>query len=486
MLTRPLLISAGNVIIILMSLFSKPKLILWPKAKTVDLYIDRKENNTLSFDINLWQKCSDKDLESLGLYVKQNKFSSVSVLIPDDVIFTKSFTYDTKIDSIDKKEVIGLASSLVNFKIDPSALEYKLTQINDKTIIQSFIYDKPKIDQLKSNLETIGVKINQLTPVSAAISNTISSIYKQEFFLIYPLNDQEYTLLLSKNNSVYLTINIKGPSLDIQKIVNYSNFYFSSITKKIYVPAERDLEIVTTTEMDKTSYSESQIAQSLSKASNLPLPVLGEITTSVAHNDIIVPSTNISSPPKNMENQKKNILPIVAVFIFTAALASVIIWVVLNRNNNGIESPTDSDVTETTISPTEIPLPSPTVAEISKKIKIQVLNATDINGQAATLKAKLVALGFENVAVGNAKENVTANSVQVKSASTSAYFTSKLVTDFPATYTTDLKSTATYDAVFTIGTDLSTGTAAVSKVTPTVTKTATPSVTKAPTATPAE
>lgn len=461
-----------------MSLFSKPKLILWPKAKTVELYIDRKENNTLSFDLNLWQPCSDKDLESLNLYFKQNKFDSISVLVPDDIVFTKSFTYDTKIESIDKKEVISLASSLVNFKIDPDSIDYKIVQVNDKTIIQSFIYDKPKLDQLKSNLAIIGAKISQLTSVSTAISNTISTIYKQEFFLIYPLNDQEYTLLLSKNNSVYLTTNLKGPSLDIQKIVNYSNFYFSSLTKKIYLPEGRDLEIITTTEMDKTIYNESQIAQSLSKASNLPLPVLGEISTSISHNtknaDIIGAQTNISSsPPKNMENQKKNILPIVAVFIFTAALASVIIWVVLNRNS-GVETPKSQEETaEVTSTPTEIPTPSPTVAEISKTIKIQVLNATDINGQAATLKAKLVALGFTNVAVGNAKENATANAVSVKSATTSAYFESKLTTDFPATYTTDLTKTSTYDAVFTIGTDLS-----ISAVT------AAP--TKAPTVTPAE
>lgn len=470
-----------------MSLFSKPKLILWPKSKTVELYIDRKENNTLSFDLNLWEKCSDKDLESLSLYFKQNKFDSVSVLIPDDIVFTKSFTYDTKIETIDKKEVIGLATGLVNFKIDPDALDYKITQVNDKTIIQSFIYDKPKLDQLKENLSIIGVKINQITSVSTAISNTISSIYKQEFFLIYPLNDQEYTLLLSKNNSVYLTINLKGPSLDIQKIVNYSNFYFSSITKKIYLPEGRDLEIITTTEMDKTIYNESQIAQSLSKASNLPLPVIGEINTSISSNaDIIGPPTNISSPKKNMDNKKKNILPIVAVFIFTAALASVIIWFVLNKNSSEIESPADTQTQEVVeiVTPTETPTPTPTIAEISKTIKIQVLNATDINGQAATLKAKLTALGFTNVAVGNAKTTATENLVSVKSASTSAYFESKLVTDFPATYTTDLAKTATYDAVFTIGTDLSTGAAATSKVTPTVTKTATPSVTKAPTATP--
>lgn len=439
-----------------MSLFSKPKLILWPKSKSVDFYLDRKENNTLSFEINLWQKCTDQELQSLVLYLKQLKINSASVLLPDDIVFTKSFTYDTKIDSIDKKEVIGLATNLVNFPIDPDGIEYKIDQINDKTIIQSLIYDKPKLDQLKSNLAAIGLNISQIISVSSAISNTISSIYKQDFFLIYPLNDQEYTLLLSKNNSVYLTINLKGPSLDIQKIVNYSNFYFGNITKKIYLPQGHDLEIITTTDMDKTFYDEAQIAQSLSKASNLPLPVLGEINSSVSYNPgIIESSTNISLSPKNMENKKKNLLPIIAVFIFTAALASVIIWFVLNRNVNDLESPTDIDQISQNITPTEVPEPTPTIAEISKTIKIQVLNATDINGQAATLKAKLVALGFENVAVGNASKNATVNSVQVKDATTSAYFESVLSVDFPATYTTDLTSTSTYDAVFTIGTDLS-------------------------------
>ena len=239
--------------------------------------------------------------------------------------------------------------------------------------------------------------------------------------------------------------------------------------------------------MDKTIYNESQIAQNLSKASNLPLPVLGEMTTSVSHNtDIIRPQTNISSPIKKMENKKRNLLPIIAAFVFTAALASVIIWVVLNRNTSEIETPTDtnqSEITETVISPTETPEPTPTIAEIKKDIKIQILNATDINGQAATLKAKLVALGFENISVGNAKETATENSVQVKSASTSAYFESKLITDFPATYTEELKSSSTYDAVFVIGTDLSktsSSTSSSTKATATPTKAASSSAKTTP------
>lgn len=456
--------------------FSKPKFVLWPKTKSLDVYSNKKENNILSFDINLWENCSDQDLAPLACYIKQNKIVSSSVLIPDDIIYTKSFIYDSKITAIDKKEVIGLAESFVHIKIDPNSIEYNLVQNADKTIIQSTILDKKKIDILKSNLSKLNLKITELKSVSSAISSVIATFYNKEYFLIYPLNENEYTLLLSKGNSVYLTSNLKGPSLDIQKIINYSNLYFSTPINKLFIPNNRELEIISTSQLDKTSFDEAQIAQNINRVSNLPLPVLGALNSpNVINSDIIKP----------MET-KKNILPIIAVFIFTAALASIIIWFVLNSN----KTETDIQVTEN-ITPTEtIPTatPTPIITEISKTLKIQVLNATEINGQAATLKAKLVALGFENIAVGNAKATATENSVQVKSTSTSAYFESKLATDFPATYTADLKSTATYDAVFTIGTDLSTGAAAPTKakttITPTVTKAATASGTITPSATP--
>jgi hypothetical protein len=117
-----------------------------------------------------------------------------------------------------------------------------------------------------------------------------------------------------------------------------------------------------------------------------------------------------------------------------------------------------------------------TVTELKKSIKIQVLNGTEINGQAATVKNMLTKLGFTSVAVGNSKETATENSVQIKSSLTGAeaYFESKLDSQFPATYTDDLKETSTYDVVFTIGTDLSGSSSSTKKLTPTATKSATP------------
>jgi hypothetical protein len=203
-----------------------------------------------------------------------------------------------------------------------------------------------------------------------------------------------------------------------------------------------------------------------------------------------------------MEN-KKNILPIIAVFIFTAALASIIIWFVLNRNKTETPTTDQTQIEEsaaiTEAIPTEMPTPTPTpmIVEVNKALKLQVLNATEINGQAATVKAELAALGFTSIAVGNSKEIATSNQVKLKASlsTASAYFQGKLDTTFPATYTTDLPASSQYDAVFIIGTDLSTGASAVSTttttttVTPTKAKTTvtpTPSKKVTPTVTPAE
>ncbi len=456
-----------------MSLFSKPKVVIWPKNKSLEIFFDQKDNNFFSLDLNLWDDKSDKELESFLFFIHQNKITNCSVLIPDDIAVTKSFVYDTKIDNIDKKEVISLALGFVNFEINSESIEYSLVQQENKTIINAIIFDKSKLDKLKNNLAKTGLDISFFRPVSSAITKVISSIYLSEYFLIYPLNSHEFTLFLAKNDQVYLTTNFKGPSFDIQKTLNYAQLYFSTPVKKLYVPENKEIEINSTSEIEKTTYNDSQIAQSLNKPSNLPLPVIGCI------NDIIKSAKDISLIPNQKMNNKKNLLPIIAVAIFSFAIVSFIVYSILNKNKEDI---IDTDVTGSipTSAPIITEIPTPTIAQIDKDIKIQVLNATNppVNGLAATFKAKLVSLGFENVEAGTASTKSTENSVQVKSADISAYFDSVFETDFPATYTTDLKETATYDAIFTIGTDIS-GTSAITQTaTPSVTKAVTPTVTE--------
>jgi len=458
-----------------MSIFSKSKIVIWPKSQSLEIYQDKKENNNLSFDINLWTTHDEAGLQPLALYVKQNKIEACTVLVSDDIIITRSFIYDSQISEIDKKEVIGLAEGFVKFKIDPSSIEYKLVPGDNKTVIQSTIFDKSKIDTLISNLEKTGIKSCSIKTVSSSISNAVSTFFDKEYFLLYPLNSSEYTLILSKGSSVYLTSNFKGSSLDIQKIINYSNLYFSNPTTKIYLPQNKEVEVSSTTELEKTQYNENQISQNLGKPSNLPLPVLGAMIVQGETTPAIISQVkDINSEKNNMES-KKNILPIIAVFVVTAAVASIIIYFVLNRNAVTPDTQV-SDITptisQTETLPTETPVP--TVAEISKKLKLQVLNATDISGQAATVKEILTKLGFTSVAVGNSKEVVDGNEVRIKTSLTGVkeYFTQNLVDKFDATYSTGLKDTSTYDVVFVIGVDLKTGAAP--------TKTATATATPAP------
>jgi hypothetical protein len=442
-----------------MSFFSKTKAVLWPKSATTDLYLDRVENNVFSVDIDLWKTCTSTEIQSLVLLLGQNKVDICTILIPDDVVVTKSFIYDSEITSIEKAEVIGLAESTVHFKIHPDYLDYRLIPTSGKTTILAHIFDKSKIESLKTNLDLLKLKSFAFESVSQSISKVISLRFPGEYFLIYPLSKSEYTLSLSKKDSVYLTANLKGPELDVQKIINYSNLYFPTLTTKFYVPADEDLEINATSTLEKTPYSPSQIAQEFKKAANLPLPVIGLMISSDAIPAIITQASDTSLSTRNME-KNHNILPFIGVFVATAVIASAIIWFVLSKNNSTtVENPLANSVTPTAVveSPTATPIPS--VAEISKKLKIQVLNGTSINGQAAVLKEKLTNLGFTNVTVGNSKESATVNSIQIKASlsTASAYFQQKLAGFFDAVPTADLKASSTYDAVFIIGTNLSGG-----------------------------
>ena len=449
-----------------MSLFSKPKAVLWPKSDSVQVYLDRSDNNTFSLDINLWKPRTEEELKQLGDYYRQNHINQISVLLPDDIIVTKSFIYDSKISKVDPTEIASLAKSQVNFDIKPELIEYSLSYKDDKTLIRSTIIDSVPYNILVENLTKLGLSIEGYWNVSSSIANIVATFNPNEYFFIYPVGKNEVTIFLAKGNAVYLTSPLKGVNLDIQKILNYSNLYFDAPTNKLYLPSEGPYDIISSKKLDQTTYDEKQIAQNLGKPSNLPLPVVGILSQSTLSKP--APAAIISEPTNNISNQappmqnKKNILPVIAVFILTAAIASIIYWFIANRGQGGdLNNPSSQNITPTAkLSPTEIPTPTPS---ISKDIKIQVLNATEINGQAATLKQKLTDLGFTDIAVGNSTKSLTANEVELKTdqASAQAYFQSELGTFFPATYTTDLAATSDYDVVFYIGTDLresSTGT----------------------------
>jgi len=474
-----------------MSLFSKTHFVLWPQKESTQIYSSKSENNTFSFDINLWKKQNPQDLRPLILYLQKNKIKSCQVLIPDDVVLTRSFVYDTKINSIEKKEVISLAQGFTPFDINPDAVSYQLVNNSSKTIIRTTIYNQQKLQILKSNLAQTGVNITSSSPVSSAVSHLINTFFHQEYFILYPHSDKQYTLILAKGEEVFLTVGFKGPSFNVQKTINYSKLYFFTPIKKIFLPHHQPPDIISTTALEKTSFDATQIAQNLNQPTNLPLPVISLLSSPRPSNPGIIKTmkevapvnldtnTNSTLP---MQSDKKNILPIVAVFILTAAIVSVVIWFVLNRSDSS--SPLDqADAPVVTQAPS--PTPIPTLAEINKNIKLQVLNATDINGQAASLKESLTTLGFTDITVGNSKETVDTNQIQLKvsaGASISAYFKDKLVDIFPATYDPTLKDGSTYDVVFIIGTDLrdQDKITPTTKLTPTATE-ASPTVEATPT-----
>ncbi|HNY04541.1 MAG TPA: LytR C-terminal domain-containing protein [Candidatus Woesebacteria bacterium] len=430
-----------------MSLFSKPKVVLWPKKDSLEIYFDKTDNNTLSFEIDLWQSQSADNLQNLATFFQKNNVSQVYVILDDTYIITKTFIYDSVITTLDPNEVVTLAKDSVDFKISPEAVTFDLEPDNERTLVRTRIFNQEKFLLLTSNLEKLGLKVLDYETLSSALVKLYAHFDSGQHFLFYPINTHDYLAILSNQGRVYLTSIIKKSLPELKKLLNYSQAFFANPKPTQYFPGD--------------NYNESEIAARFQKASNLPLPVLSFfVGNSKPKTDIIKPTVSVIDSIKieaPMENNKKNILPIIAVFLITILITSAIVWFILDQNNKNTEINTpageNEPMTEEISSPVITEAPTPTLAEISKTIKIQVLNATEINGQAATIKAELTTLGFTSVSTGNSAKKETTNQIQAKKEIATDYFLQK-IPQFSDSTVSELAVTSSYDLIFIIGTDL--------------------------------
>lgn len=450
-----------------MSTQNLSSVVFWPKADNLNIYFASAEDNLISFETNLWQELSPEEITRLSVFLKNKKITSASVLIDDSVVFTKTFVYDEKVTTVALDEVVTLAKGSAPFEIIPSQVTYELIPQGEKTLIQARIFDQTKLAPLLNNLSALNLKLSYFA-LSEGLIKLFDHFYDKPYFVFYPF-ESDFLVTLGYQGKVYLTSIIKKSLVDVKKTINYAQAYFGIPATKVYLPSSLE-SVFDVPDIEKSIYSDSQVVIDLKLPSNLPLPVAGII----------------GSP---MEN-KKNILPIIAVALFTAIIAAIIVYFALNQNSKPGQV-TDPNVAMITPIPTEntvTPTPIVTMVEPSKSLKLQVLNATDISGQAAVIKEKLTKLGFTSVNIGNATENATQNEIRIKStlSSSSAYFKNS-VSDFATATITDLKANSTYDVVFIIGTDLKTGSAAAvttPKVSVTPSKAATSTATVTPKATP--
>ncbi len=451
-----------------MSLFKKPSVCIWPKSHSLEIFIDRKENNHFVFEFDLWQSLPDQDATSLHSFFKTIAGKNIFLLLPEEVATTKSFTYESSIDSLTKDEIIAMLSSVINFKIDPDHLIYKLEDSGTKTIIRVSLIDTQKIDVLKANIEKIGIKITDYQPMSLSIVNVISQFYDKTYSLIYPIDPPQYLFILSKNNKIFLTDTIKGVSLDIKKKINYSKLYFGKSAEKLFIPSDFQTDLKVGEKIEKNPFDEAKISSKLGKSANFPLPVLSffdaTLYKQIKQTTDIIKITKLENfqnkVPKMEDKKKKNPLVILLVFIASLSIVSAILWFLLNKQDGSIVSPTSQNQTPTpddqsvpTQAPTSTPQP---VVDLAKDLKIRVLNATDINGQAATFKNDLVALDFEDISVGNSSETLTKNTVKYKASieGVESYITANLASFSQADFDDSLNDDDTYDIIFLIGQDL--------------------------------
>lgn len=435
-----------------MSLFSKTKVVLWPKDDSLEIYLDKSDNNTFSFETDLWAEQNEDNLKNLANFFQQNKISDVNVLLNDAYVITKTFVYDSVVTKLDPNEVITLAKDSIDFNISPEAVTFDIEPEKERTLVRTRIFNQEKFLILTANLQKLGLKVLDFETVSSSVIKLYNHIDNGQYFFFYPVNVHDFVAILSNQGHVYLTSLIKKTLPELKKLLNYASAYFSNKEPVQYLP--------------DVNYNESELCQRFNKASNLPLPVLSffinstsKPTTAIIKPEPVPVIDSNFTPQKPMENNnKKSLLPIIAVFIVTAVVASIIVWLILNQNKNNANNTPEAEKQSEEITTAPIPTqaPTPTLAEISKTLKIQVLNATDINGQAATIKNELTKLGFTSVATGNSKESATSNEIQIKKTFAPDYFLQK-IPEFSTATTSELAATSTYDVVFIIGVDLKSG-----------------------------
>lgn len=453
-----------------MALFSKPKVALWPKADGLDIYFNQDENNHLSFEIDLWQFQNEDSLKNLADFFKKRKVADIHVLLDDKYVVTKTFIYDSVVNHLNPEDVVTLAKDSVDFPISPESVTFDLQSQDNRTLVRTSIFNQEKFHLLRDNLSKLGLNVLEYKTVSEAVINVFSQIDNGQYFFFYPSSTTEYLAVLAEKGEVYLTSTIKKTLPELKKLLNYAGAYFGNKEPLQYLPNE--------------NYRENEIVTRFQKPSDFPLPLLaffagGKIKPAPA----IIKTETVNTPftPPMEENNKKNLLPIIAVFLVTLIAASLIVWYVLNHNKSpedGLNNPGGETQTEE-ISPvptdTQIETPTPTQAEVDKNIKIQVLNGTEINGQAATIKGELVKLGFTSIATGNSSSPATANKISTKASVPASYFAANL-TSFQGADTDQLATSSSYDVVILIGTNLSGTSTATATPTKTGTTSATPTV----------
>jgi len=445
--------------------------LVWPHlASTQFYYIVRGQWQTKSFDFSLFEPLTPAEVDSLKYFFRQHHLSDFDFLVPDSFRPTRSFVYDIVPDKISPQEIKSLAADYIDFAIDPDLISTSSATFDKKTVVTA-TFSHPK------TIPTLDANLAQLTPatfhpfiIGQKLASIIFSKFQPQnsFFIIYPLEKNQFLVSLNRQDKIYLSQIVKGVSFDLKKILNYSKLLFGSLPYQIFAPSSFPREIFQD-HIDK-------VVDLPQESPDQPI-FISTSKTSLSKSDqpVIIDKTT-------MEENKPNLLPIIAVFIVSASIISIVLWLFLNRSTDEVNPNVPDSIPTTsfdTVSPTQIPTPTLTVTDIDKNLKIQVLNATDINGQAATLKAELVKLGFTQISVGNAKEPRTTNLVRYQPTQKDAvtYFKSALADSFPAEYQSDLTATSSYDLIFVIGTDLKAKTTPVSSTTPTQS----PSVSPTPT-----
>ncbi|KKT73896.1 MAG: hypothetical protein UW69_C0054G0001 [Microgenomates group bacterium GW2011_GWA2_44_7] len=190
-----------------------------------------------------------------------------------------------------------------------------------------------------------------------------------------------------------------------------------------------------------------------------PAPVVSSPEESTAEANVPEEVIPENTAPQSLEVQEVTNVPssgrkwlwiIVGLVVLLIIGGGIYTYVKSMKSAGGAATPTPSQTT-----PVSTPTSSPSAQLNRTDVKIQVLNGTSVIGLAARAKAYLLGLGYEEVAVGNAKDNdLSETTIAIKE--DKEEFLDLLTQDIGAKYplakeSETLDSSSPYDAVITLG-----------------------------------
>lgn len=315
--------------------------------------------------------------EVVGKIKKDLKVDGMRVVFGNDVSYVTAVKVDQPFPT--RESVLKMIKPWMPFEVDNDCFDWKeVVLARDEVWIQIVALEKGLLLSLSSAVLKNNVKVRLVTSIGVLLAKKTIG---REAPAVLKWSGKENLLVLAVNGLADLVVS----SMAEEDLMVYAKqkWQLAVNPEEIFLN-EKYLNLSNYTFSEKTKGEDKSI---------LNLPILKEIIMEDKQEEIINNEPGYIGSTQ-MEVKKSSSGWIYMIILLVMIAVSILVYkLVFSNRNVAIEA-------EVTPTPTEIITPEPTKQDLSL-YKVQVLNGSEITGEAAKIKTSLVADGFVSVDTGN-------------------------------------------------------------------------------------